>query len=127
MLTHQIENVQLATDEDTKLFFASVDGLTNILKSVVVTKEEREITRIIICNLPDNYDVGKRGILLKNTGFYKLGMDFKLGIDARRIKIFVSAPNLRTNVSILHLLLAIENFYTPYKFAPRKPKRWGPR
>ena len=65
MLTHQIESVQLATDEDTKLFFASVDGLTNILKSVVVTKEEREITRITIRKLPDDYDVEKRGVSIK--------------------------------------------------------------
>ena len=55
-----------AADEDPKLFFAHVDGLTNTLKSVGVTKEEREITRIIIIrNLSDDYDVEKRGVLTK--------------------------------------------------------------
>ena len=30
-------------------------------------------------------------------------------------------------VSFLHLLEAIDNYFTPYKFGFRKPKRWGPR
>ena len=66
-------------------------------------------------------------ILDHNTGFCKRGMDFLLGIGAGRIKNFVSAPNLRNNVPFLHLLLAIDNYYTPYKFGFRKPNRWGPR
>ena len=64
LLTHQHENAQMAADEDPKLFFARVDGLINTLKSVGVAKEEREITRIIIRNLPDDYDVEKRGVLI---------------------------------------------------------------
>ena len=57
LLSHQLESAKMATDENPKLFFARVDGLTNTLKSVGVAKEEREITRIIIRNLPDDYDV----------------------------------------------------------------------
>ena len=64
LLTHQLENAQMAADEDPKLFFARIDGLINTLKLVGVTKEEREITRIIIRNLPDDYDVEKRGVLI---------------------------------------------------------------
>ena len=52
-------------------------------------------------------------------------MDILLGIGAGRTKIFVCTPNLRNIVPFLHLLLAIDNCYTPYKFAFRKPKHWG--
>ena len=53
----------MAADEDPKLFFARVDGIINTLRSAGITKEEREITRIIIRNLPDNYDVERsRGL-----------------------------------------------------------------
>ena len=55
----------MAKDEDPGLFFARVDGISNTLKSVGITKEEHEITRIIIRNLSEDYDVEKRGILLK--------------------------------------------------------------
>ena len=55
----------MATDEDPKLFFARVDGIINTLRSAGITKEEREITRIIIRNLPDDYDVERRGVLMK--------------------------------------------------------------
>ena len=55
-----------------------------------------------------------------NIGFYKGGMDFLLGIGAGRTKIFVSTkyitPNLRNIVPFLHLLVATDNFYTPYIF-----------
>ena len=43
------------------------------------------------------------------------------------LKIFVSTPNLRSMVPFLHLLIAIDNYYTPYKFGFRKPKLRGPR
>ena len=55
----------MVADEDSKLFFARVDGITNTLKSVGIMTEEREITRIIIRNLSDDYDAEKRGVLLK--------------------------------------------------------------
>ena len=54
-------------------------------------------------------------------------MDFLLGIGARGIKTFVSTPNLRIIVPLLHLLVAFDNCCTPYKFGFRKPKCWGPR
>ena len=50
------------------------------------------------------------------TGFYKWGMDFSLGIGAGRIKIFVSTPTLQNIVPFLHLLVATDNCYMPYKF-----------
>ena len=45
----------------------------------------------------------------------------------RQLKIFVSTPNLRNMVPFFHLLVAIDNCYTPYKFGFRKPNRGGPR
>ena len=63
---HQLENVEMAKDEDPKLFFARVDGISNTLRSVGAVKNEGEITRIIIRNLSDDYDVEKRGVLLKS-------------------------------------------------------------
>ena len=42
------------------------------------------------------------------------------------LKIFVSTPNLRHMVPFFHLLVAIDNYYTPYKFRYRKSSRWGP-
>ena len=66
LLIHQLENAQMVADEDPKLFFARVDRLVNTLKSVGIVKEERENVRIIVRNLSDDYDVEKRGILLKS-------------------------------------------------------------
>ena len=65
LLLHQLENVEMAKDEDPKLFFARVDGISNTLRSVGIVKEEREIVRIIVRNLSDDYDVEKRGALLR--------------------------------------------------------------
>ena len=45
--------------EDPKIYFARVDKLLNTLKSVGIVKEEREIVRIIIRNLSDEYMVEK--------------------------------------------------------------------
>ena len=65
LLLHQLENVEMAKDEDPKLFFARVDGIFNTLRSVGIVKEEREIVRIIVRNLSDDYDVEKRAALLR--------------------------------------------------------------
>ena len=65
LLTDQLDNARMGTDEDPKLFFARVDGIINTLRSAGITKEEREVTRIIIRNLPEEYDVERRGVLLK--------------------------------------------------------------
>ena len=43
------------------------------------------------------------------------------------LKIFVSTQNLRNTVPLFHLLVAIDNYYTLYKFGFRKPNHWGPR
>ena len=63
---HELENIQMTAGEDPKLFFARVDRISNTLKSAGIVKEEREIVRIIVRNLSDDYDVEKRGILLKS-------------------------------------------------------------
>ena len=55
----------MGANEDPKLIFARADGLSNTLRTVGITKDEREITRIIIRSLSDDYDVEKRGVLLK--------------------------------------------------------------
>ena len=65
LLTDQLDNARMGTDEDPKLFFARIDGIINALRSAGITKEEREVTRIIIRNLPEDYDVERRGVLLK--------------------------------------------------------------
>ena len=43
------------------------------------------------------------------------------------LKIFVSTQNLRNTVPLFHLWVAIDNYYTLYKFGFRKPNRWDPR
>ena len=60
LLVRQRETVQMEVGEDPKIYFARVDKLLNILKSVGIVKEEQEIMRIIIRNLPDQYMVEKR-------------------------------------------------------------------
>ena len=66
LVVHQLENIQMAAGEDLKLFLARVDGISNTLKSVGIVKEERDIVRIGVRNLSDDYDVEKRGVLLKS-------------------------------------------------------------
>ena len=56
----QLETVQMEVGEDPKINFARVDKLLNTLESVGIVKEEREIVRIIILNLSDEYMVEKR-------------------------------------------------------------------
>ena len=60
LLVRQLETVQMVVDEDPKLYFARVDKLLNTLKSVGIVKEKREIVRIIIRILSDEYMVEKR-------------------------------------------------------------------
>ena len=60
LLVRQLETVQMEVGEDPKIYFARVDKLRNTLKSVGIVKEEREIVRIIIRNLSDEYMVEKR-------------------------------------------------------------------
>ena len=56
----QLETVQMEVGEDPKIYFVRVDKLLNTLKSVEIVKDEREIVRIIIPNLSDEYMVEKR-------------------------------------------------------------------
>ena len=60
LLVRQLETVQMEVGEDPKIYFARVNKLLNTLKSVGIVKEEREIVRIIIRNLSDEYMVEKR-------------------------------------------------------------------
>ena len=64
LLVRQLETVQMEVGEDPKIYFARVDKLLNTLKSVGIVKEEREIVRITIRNLYDEYMVEKRSHLL---------------------------------------------------------------
>ena len=60
LLVRQLETVQMELGEDPRIYFARVDKLLNTLKSVGIVKEKREIVRIIIRNLSDEYMVEKR-------------------------------------------------------------------
>ena len=60
LLVRQPETVQMEVGEDPKIYFARVDKRLNTLKSVGIVKEEREIVRIIVINLSDEYMVEKR-------------------------------------------------------------------
>ena len=55
ILVRQLETVQMAVDEGPKIYFAQVDKLLNTLNSVGIVKEEREVVRIIIRNLSNEY------------------------------------------------------------------------
>ena len=57
LLVRQLETVQMEVGEDSNIYFARVDKLLNTLKSVGIVKEEREIVRIIIRNLSNEYMV----------------------------------------------------------------------
>lgn len=60
------------------------------------------------------------------TEFNKLGMGVLGRIRNPENKILVSTPNLQNLVPFLHSLVAIDNYYVPYKVGFRKPKLWGP-
>ena len=60
LFVRQLETVQMVVGEDPKIYIALVEKLLNTLKSVGIVKEEREIVRIIICNLFNEYVVEKR-------------------------------------------------------------------
>ena len=53
----QLETVQMVVGGDPKIHFARVDKLLNTQKSVRIVKEEREIVRIIVRNLSNEYVV----------------------------------------------------------------------
>ena len=60
LLVRQLETVQMVVGEYPKIHFARVDKLLNTLKYVGIVKEEREIVRINIRNLSNEYVVEKR-------------------------------------------------------------------
>ena len=74
LLVRQLETVQMEVGEDPKIYFARVDKLLNTLDSVGIMKEEREIVRIIIRNLSDEYMVKKRShpLTMPNTSRFEV-------------------------------------------------------
>ena len=60
LLVRQLETVQMVEGEDPKLYVAEVDKLLNTLKFVGTVKEEREIMRMIIPTLSNEYEMEKR-------------------------------------------------------------------
>ena len=70
----QLETVQMVVGEDPKIYFARVDKIPNTLKSVGIVKKEREIVRMIIRNLSDEYMVEKRShpLTMPNISRFKV-------------------------------------------------------
>ena len=60
LLVHQLETVQTVGGKGSKIYFARVDKILNTLMSIGIVKEKREIVRIIIRNLSNEYEVEKR-------------------------------------------------------------------
>ena len=60
LLVRQLETVQMEAGEDPKIYFAQVDKLLNTLKSVGMVRKKREIVRLTIRNLSDEYMGEKR-------------------------------------------------------------------
>ena len=84
--------------EDPKIYFARVDKPLNTLKSVGIVKEEREIVRIIIHNLSDEYMVEKRSypLTMPNTSRFEVEETFRASYANRKYsdlgKLSVAVP-----------------------------------
>ena len=55
LLSQQLENVKMYSDEDPKTFFIRVDKLVNMMRRVGITKTESQIVHIIVRQLSDEY------------------------------------------------------------------------
>ena len=69
LLSQQLENVKMYSDEDPKTFFIRVDKLVNMMRRVGITKTESQIVRIIVRQLSDEYTV-QRAIIDANPAEY---------------------------------------------------------
>ena len=59
LLVAKLEGVQFMVDEDPKFFFARISRLGTTMRAVGIEKNESEIVRIILRQLPKRYDVVK--------------------------------------------------------------------
>ena len=59
LLVAELEGVQLMGDEDPTFFFARIPRLETMIRAVGIDKNESEIVQIILCQLPERYDVMK--------------------------------------------------------------------
>ena len=69
LLSQQLENVKMYSDEDPKTFFIRVDKLVNMMRRVGITKTESQIVHIIVRQLSDEYTV-QRAIIDANPDEY---------------------------------------------------------
>ena len=69
LLSQQLENVKMYSDEDPKTFFIRVDKLVNMMRRVGITKTESQIVHIIVRQLSDEYTV-QRAIIDANPAEY---------------------------------------------------------
>ena len=59
LLVAELEGVQLMEDEDPTFFFVRISRLETTMRAVGIEKNEPEIVQIILCQLPERYDVVK--------------------------------------------------------------------
>ena len=69
LLSQQLENVKMYSDEDPKTFFIRVDKLVNMMRRVGITKTESQIVHIIVRQLSDEY-TAQRAIIDANPAEY---------------------------------------------------------
>ena len=59
LLVAELERVQFMGDEDPKFFFARISRLETMMHAVGIKKSESDIVQIVLCQLPERYDVVK--------------------------------------------------------------------
>ena len=59
LLVAELERVQFMGDEDPKVFFPRISRLERMMHTVGIKKSESNIIQIILCQLPERYDVVK--------------------------------------------------------------------
>ena len=59
LLVAELEGVQFIGDENPEFFFARISRLETTMSAVGIEKNESEIIQIILCQLPERYDVVK--------------------------------------------------------------------
>ena len=59
LLAAEVEGVQFMGDEDPKFLFERISRLETTMRAVGVAKSDSEIVQIILCQLPERYDIVK--------------------------------------------------------------------
>ena len=59
LLEAELERVKFIGDEDPKFFFARISRLETTMRAIGIKKSESDIVQIILCQLPERYDVVK--------------------------------------------------------------------